>query len=52
MCPRRFSNRGARRRNNVARLIEPDGTPNIIVTVDYAIRYCRHNPGWTWEYVI
>ena len=35
----------------MARLIEPDGTINLIVTVDYAIEYCRTHPGWTWERV-
>lgn len=34
----------------MARLIEPDGTPNIIVTVEYAINYCKSHAGWTWEY--
>lgn len=33
----------------MARLIEPDGTINIIVTVDYAIQYCIEHPGWSWE---
>lgn len=34
----------------MARLIEPDGTPNLIVTVEYAIHYCESHSGWTWEY--
>jgi hypothetical protein len=34
----------------MARLIEPSGIPGIIVTVAYAIEYCRNHPGWTWEY--
>ena len=33
----------------MARLYEPDGTQNILVTVAYAIQYCKDNPGWTWE---
>jgi hypothetical protein len=32
-------------------LIEPDGTPNITVTRDYAIEYCKNNPGWSWAEV-
>jgi hypothetical protein len=35
----------------MARLIEPDGTVNLIVTVAYAIEYCRTHSGWTWEQV-
>lgn len=35
----------------MARLIEPDGTRNIIVTVAYAIEYCKTHPGWSWESV-
>lgn len=35
----------------MAQLIEPDGTENIIVTVAYAIRFCREHPGWSWRYV-
>jgi len=34
----------------MVRLIEPDGTPNIVVTQEYAISYCQSHPGWTWEY--
>lgn len=34
----------------MARLIEPDGTTGLIVTIEYATRYCRLNSGWTWEY--
>lgn len=34
----------------MAILIEPDGTENIRVTIDYAILYCREHPGWTWRY--
>jgi hypothetical protein len=34
----------------MARLIEPDGTYGIIVTVEYAISYCSDHRGWTWEY--
>ncbi len=34
----------------IARLIEPDGTLGIEVTVEYAINYCACHPGWTWEY--
>ena len=33
----------------MARLFEPDGTKNIVVTVAYAIAYCEKHPGWTWE---
>jgi hypothetical protein len=32
-----------------AQLFEPDGTKNDIVTVDYAVEYCRSHPGWVWE---
>lgn len=35
----------------MARLIEPDGTPNIEMTVQAAIEYCRTHPGWSWEYI-
>jgi hypothetical protein len=34
----------------MARLIEPDGTFGLIVTVAYAVNYCRVHPGWTWEH--
>jgi len=34
----------------MARLIEPSGIPGIIVTVEYAVEYCKTHPGWTWEY--
>lgn len=34
----------------MAQLFEPDGTPNIITTVDDAIQYCKNHPGWTWGY--
>lgn len=30
-------------------LIEPDGTLNITVTVEYAIRYCKEHPCWSWS---
>jgi hypothetical protein len=33
----------------MARLIEPDGTSGILVTVEFAIEYCKTHPGWTWE---
>ena len=33
----------------MARLIEPDGTLNILVTVSYAIAWCKRHPDWTWE---
>lgn len=33
----------------MARLIEPDGTQNIVVTRGYAIDYCQAHPGWSWE---
>lgn len=33
------------------RLIEPDGTENIIVSMDYAINYCRQYSGWSWRYL-
>lgn len=32
-----------------ARLIEPDGTKNLIVSEDFAIEFCMNHPGWTWE---
>ena len=32
----------------MALLIEPDETPNIEVTVEYAIELCRTHPGWSW----
>ena len=32
----------------MARLYEPDGTPNIECTVEYAIEYCKSHTGWTW----
>jgi hypothetical protein len=34
----------------MAKLIEPDGTVGLVVSVEYAIRYCREHPGWTWSY--
>jgi hypothetical protein len=34
----------------MAQLIEPDGTPNIIVSIDYAIEFCANNPGWSLAY--
>ena len=34
----------------MAVLIEPDGTQNIIVTIEYAIEFCASHPGWTWAY--
>lgn len=33
----------------MARLIEPDGTPGLVVTVAYAVEYCRTHPDWTWQ---
>ena len=33
----------------MAQLIEPDGTEGIIVTVEYAIRFCAEHPGWSWR---
>ena len=36
--------------NIMAILIEPDGTENICVTVQYAIDWCKTHPGWTWRY--
>ncbi len=33
----------------MAQLIESDGTDGIIVTVEYAIRFCAENPGWSWR---
>lgn len=36
---------------NMAQLIEPDGTPNMIVTMSEAIRFCKQHPGWTWREV-
>lgn len=35
----------------MAQLIEPDGTPNIIVSIEDAIDYCRTHPGWCWAEV-
>lgn len=32
-------------------LIEPDGTENIEVSIEYAIEYCKNNPGWSWRIV-
>jgi hypothetical protein len=32
-----------------ARLLEPDGTKNLIVSEDFAIEFCMNHPGWTWE---
>ena len=32
-----------------AQLIEPDGTENVVVSVDYAIEYCKNHPGWSWK---
>ena len=37
--------------DKMAQLIEPDGTLNIVVTVEYAIEYCSNNPGWSWMLV-
>lgn len=34
----------------MARLIEPDGTIGLIVTIEYAMRWCASYPAWTWEY--
>lgn len=34
----------------MVKLIEPDGTVSLIVTMDYAIKYCASHPGWTWQY--
>ena len=34
----------------MAQLIEPDGTPNISVTISYAVEFCAENPGWEWRY--
>lgn len=30
-------------------LIEPDGTRNNEVTRQYAVNWCHHMHGWTWE---
>lgn len=35
----------------MAQLIEPDGTLNIIVTIEYAIEYCNTHQGWTWQLI-
>lgn len=35
----------------MARLIEPDGTKGIILSVSAAIEWCKTHPGWSWEYV-
>lgn len=32
----------------MAQLVEPDGTRNMIVSVQTAIDYCKSHPGWTW----
>jgi len=34
----------------MAQLIEPDGTVNVITTVEDAIQYCQKHPGWSWRY--
>lgn len=33
------------------KLIEPDGTENINVTIPYAIDFCQKHPGWSWRYL-
>ena len=33
----------------MVRLVEPDGTPNLVVTKEFAVSFCAHNPGWSWE---
>lgn len=33
------------------KLIEPDGTENIKVTIEYAIEYCKSHIGWTYRYL-
>jgi len=38
------------RKTTMAQLVEPDGTPNIIESIDYAIEFCANNPGWRWGY--
>jgi len=35
----------------MAQLIEPDGTKNIITTIEDAIAYCQSHPGWSWRVV-
>jgi hypothetical protein len=32
------------------RLYEPDGTPNLLVALAYAIEYCETHVGWSWAY--
>jgi hypothetical protein len=32
-----------------AKLIEPDGTENIVTTIDDAIKFCKIHSGWTWQ---
>lgn len=32
----------------MVQLFEPDGTPSLIVTREYAINFCATYPGWTW----
>jgi len=33
----------------MARLIEPDGTLGLEVSIEYAIQWCKAHPGWSWE---
>lgn len=32
-------------------LYEPDGTPNLRCSYEYAMRWCELHPGWTWEHI-
>jgi len=32
-------------------LYEPDGTPNGMVSLAYAVDWCKRYPGWSWGYV-
>jgi len=33
------------------KLIEPDGTENVIVEINSAIEYCNTHVGWSWRYL-
>lgn len=33
----------------MVKLIEPNGTEGIIVSMNYAINYCKSHIGWNWR---
>jgi hypothetical protein len=35
----------------MAQLIEPDGTLNIIISIEDAVSYCQSHPGWSWRLI-